>query len=126
MSRDLAAAGDQEALPSPQERTWGMLCHLSALVALIGFPFGSILGPLIWWLIKKNESSFVDAQGREALNFGLSTLIYALVCLPLCLILIGIPMLLALGVFWVIMVVMSSIRANEGRAVRYPLTIRFL
>ena len=117
---------DTSAQPTADERTWGMLCHLLALTTLIGVPLGSILGPMVMWLIKKNESAYVDRHGREAMNFGISTLIYALVCIPLCFVLIGIPMLVALGIFWLVMVILSAVRANDAKPVRYPLTIRFL
>lgn len=114
------------AQPTPDERTWGMLCHLLALTGLVGIPFGSILGPMVMWLVKKNDSPYVDHHGREAMNFGISTLIYAIACIPLCFVLIGIPMLIALGIFWLVMVIMSAVKANDAKPVRYPLTIRFL
>ncbi len=58
---------------SPQEeRTWGMLCHLCALAGFIGIPLGSIIGPLVIWLIKKDASAFVNEQGRNSLNFQIS------------------------------------------------------
>jgi len=109
-----------------EHRTWGMLCHLLALTTLIGIPLGSILGPMVMWLVKKNDSPFVDAHGRESMNFGISVLIYSVVCIPLCFILIGIPMLIALWIFWLVMVIVNAMKANDGKMVRYPLTIRML
>lgn len=111
--------------PSKDERTWGMLCHLLALSGLL-VPLGSIIGPLVMWLVKKNESPYVDRNGREALNFGISVFIYSIIGLGLCLVLIGIPLLIALGIFWLVMVIVNAVKANDGKAVRYPLTIRFL
>src|SRR6185295_5600163 len=69
--------------PSPSEkdaRTWNMLCHLSALCGLLGVPFGNVLGPLIIWLVKKNEIPSVDVHGKAALNFQItvSILVYPL------------------------------------------------
>ncbi len=49
-----------------QERTWATFCHLSALVAFIGIPFGNVLGPLVIWLIKKNEMPLVQEEGKAA------------------------------------------------------------
>ena len=57
------------------ERTFAMLCHLSALIGFF-IPFGHIIGPLIIWLIKKDTSKLVDDQGRESLNFQISLTIY--------------------------------------------------
>lgn len=110
---------------SKEEHTYGMLCHLLAFSMFI-IPFGSILGPLVIWLIKKEQSPYVDAQGKESLNFQISVLIYAAISAILLLAFIGILLLIALGVFWLIFVIIASIKANEGVLYRYPLTIRFL
>src|SRR5262245_10976235 len=64
-------------------RLWGMLAHLTALSGLIGVPFGHILGPLVIWLIKRQEIPFVDDQGKESLNFQITSVIAALVCAAL-------------------------------------------
>jgi len=58
----------QAANASKEERTWAMLCHLLALAGFV-FPFGNILGPLIIWLIKRDESRFVNFHGRQSLWF---------------------------------------------------------
>ena len=64
-------------------RKWAMFTHLSALIGLTGIPFTSVLGPLILWLIKKDDFDYVNLQGREALNFQISMAIYALAATPL-------------------------------------------
>lgn len=112
-------------LPSKDERTWAMVAHLSAFSGFI-IPFGNILGPLIIWLIKREEMPFVNQQGKEALNFGISVTIYAAISYILVFILVGIFALIALFVFWLAVVIMASIRANEGKAYRYPLCIRLV
>lgn len=106
-------------------RLWGMLCHLTALSLFIGVPFGNILGPLVVWLIKKEEFPFVDDQGKESLNFQVSITIYAAVSGILVFVIIGIPLLIALAVLSLVLVVMASLKANDGVPYRYPLTIRF-
>ena len=53
-------------------RTWATVCHLSALIMLVGVPLGNILGPLVVWLAKKQKYEFVDDQGKEALNFQIT------------------------------------------------------
>ncbi len=107
------------------EKTFGMLAHLSALAGYI-IPFGNIIGPLIIWLIKKDQSAWVDMQGKEALNFQISITIYAIVAGILTLILIGVLLLIAVGVFSLVMIIIASVRANNGEMYQYPLTIRFL
>jgi uncharacterized Tic20 family protein len=107
------------------ENMWAMFCHLAALIGFI-IPLGNILGPLVIWLMKKDEFPLVNDQGREALNFQISMTIYYLVAALLVLILIGIVLLICLGLFSLIMTIVAMIKANEGVAYRYPLTIRFI
>ena len=106
------------------EKTWAMICHLSALAYFI--PFGQILGPLIVWVIKKDEYPLVDDQGKEALNFQLSILIYQLITIPLVFIVIGIPILIFLGVMNIVLVVVAGINAGRGVPFKYPLTIQLI
>lgn len=110
---------------SKDERTWGMFCHLSGLAGFI-VPFGSVIGPLIVWLMKKEESSFVNDQGREALNFRLSMLIFEVIAFFMCFILIGFLILPLLIIFELIQVIIASISANDGKPYRYPVKIEFV
>ena len=112
-------------MPSKNERTWGMLCHISTFSGLI-IPLGSILSPLIIWLIKKDESPFITDQGKEVLNFQISMIIYILLSLFLIILLIGIPILIGLIIFNIIVTIIGAINANDGKYYRYPITIRFI
>ena len=87
---------------------------------------GHLLGPLIVWLAKRGDSAEIDAHGKESLNFQLSMLIYDCIAGILCLIVIGIPLLIALWIANTILVIIASIKASEGNFYRYPFTIRFL
>jgi uncharacterized Tic20 family protein len=106
-------------------RMWGMLCHLGALSGLIGVPFGNIIVPLIIWLIKKDEHPFVDAQGRESLNFQVSMTIYGIVAFLLVFVLIGWLLLPVVYFANLICTILAAIKANDGLSFRYPATIRF-
>ncbi len=108
-----------------EEKTFGMLAHLTALSGFI-IPFGSILGPLIIWLIKKDQSAWVDKQGKEALNFAISIAIYAIVSSILIFIVIGIILAIAVGIFWLVMVIIATVKVNNGEDFQYPLCIRFI
>lgn len=108
------------------ERTWAMFCHLAALSGYVGVPLGHILGPLIVWLIKKDEYPLVDDQGKQSLNFQISMMIYAIVSIPLIFVIIGIPLLIAIAVVDLVFTIIASVKANQGEAYRYPLTIQFL
>jgi uncharacterized Tic20 family protein len=109
-----------------QSNMWGMLCHLTALAGIIGIPFGNIIGPLVVWLVKKEEFPFVDEQGKESLNFQISMTIYAVVAGLLCFVLIGIPLLILIWLVDLVLIIIASLKANEGKSYRYPVTIRLL
>lgn len=111
--------------PDKDERMWGMMCHLLAFSGYL-IPFGSVLGPLVIWMIKKDEMPFVDDQGKESLNFQLTMLIAVIVSAILILVLIGIPMLCVLIIFQIVVIIMAAVKANDGIKYRYPYTIRFI
>lgn len=116
----------QQAKSQDNTNTWTMLCHLTALAFLVGIPFGNIIGPLIIWLVKKDQIKPVDEVGKESLNFQISMTIYAAVAAILSLIVIGIFLLIAVVVVDVVLVIMASVKANSGEKYVYPLTIRFI
>ena len=125
---------DEQPLPPPPPapgassdiRTWCVLCHAAALLGLFFHFLGHILGPLIVWLVKRGDSPEVDAHGKESLNFQISMLIYDAIAAILCVVLIGIPILIALWVLNTVLVIIASIQASEGKFYRYPITIRLI
>ena len=116
---------EENRVLSETERNWAMLCHLSAF-AMFFFPFGGIIGPLICWLTRRDESSWVNINGKASLNFQLSMLLYIVLAIPLCFILIGIPIVMILGTLKVICVIIASVKAPKGELFRYPLVIPFI
>jgi uncharacterized Tic20 family protein len=114
--------------PSPPNRDqnmWAMFCHLAGLLGLFLFPL-SIIAPLVLWLMKKDEYPLVADQGKEVVNFQISIAIYGIISAILIIVLIGIVMLIALGIFALIMGIVGMMKANEGIAYRYPMTIRLI
>jgi len=112
-------------VPSNEEKQWALFAHLSALIGYI-IPFGSIIGPLIIWQVKKNEMPFVDDQGKEALNFQITMAIAALICIVLMLVLIGLLLIWIVGAVDLIFIVVAAISANNGQAYRYPFNLRLV
>jgi uncharacterized Tic20 family protein len=112
-------------LPSQDERTWGMLAHLTAFSGFL-IPLGSVIAPLIVWLVKRDQSPFVADQGKEALNFNISVLLAGIVCGILVWIFIGILLGVALFIFWLAMTIIAGIKASEGVRYRYPFTLRLV
>ena len=111
---------------SPEQRTWAMLGHLSAFAAFVLPALGNIIGPLVIWLIKKDSMPFAADQAREALNFNITFSILALVCGGLVFLLIGIPLLIALVVAWLVLTIVAAVKANAGVAYRYPFCLRLV
>ncbi|AYG10552.1 DUF4870 domain-containing protein [Pseudomonas fluorescens] len=106
-------------------RQWAMLCHFAAFLGLV-FPFGSVLGPLILWQVKKDMDPLIDDQGKEALNFQLTVAIAWLVCFVLGFVVIGFLLMVVLVIAALILTIIGGIKANKGIAYRYPLTWRLI
>lgn len=127
MSETSGAAG-------PDARNLALLAHLSALVVILGLP--SFVGPLVVWLWQRDKDPFVVAHAREALNFNLSVLLYAvvggLVAALLAIVTLGIgvivivPIAFAAAIAFVVLVVVAAVRASNGQPYRYPVTVRWI
>ena len=108
------------------QRTWAAFIHASALLGVfIHFP-GHLLGPLILWLVKRDDSPELDAHGKEAVNFQISMLIYNAIAAVFCLVLVGFVFLAILWILNAIFVIIAAIQASDGKFYRYPMTIRFI
>ena len=87
---------------------------------------GNIIGPLLLWLLKRQESQFVDDHGKEAVNFQISITIYAVVGCFLTFPLIGILMLPAVAILDAVFIITGAVKASDGERFRYPICIRFI
>jgi len=116
--------GDSGPL-TPDERHWGMFAHLSALAGFI-IPFGSLIGPLIVWQLRKEEMPFVDDQGKEALNFQITVLLALLASMVLMVVLIGFLLVPLVALAALVLTVVAGIRANAGERYRYPFALRLV
>ncbi len=110
--------------PGQEERTWAWIAHAGCFVgAWIAMAF---LVPLVIMLVKGGSSPFVRRHAVESLNFQITALIYAAISIVLAFVLIGFVLLAALGVFYLIVVILGTVRAANGQEFRYPLTLRFV
>ena len=107
-----------------EERTWALVSHIGCIVGAAAAM--AFLVPLVIMLVKGNESAFVRAHAVESLNFQLSMLIYGLVSFVLVFVVVGFILLAVLAVAWLVLVILATMRASEGRTYRYPATIRFV
>lgn len=131
--------GPQPLSPS-DERMWAMFTHLSALVGFM-VPFGNVIGPLVIWQIFKERSAFVDAHGKESVNFQLIMSIAYLVSMILLVMVfagqfqgrssvrsIGLVSVLlpVLGVVSLVLFIIAAVKANNGEEYEYPISSWFI
>ena len=107
---------------------WAMFAHLAGFAGIVIPAVGAILGPLIVWLIKKDQYPFVDDQGKEALNFQITMFIYGIVAGLSMFICVGFVLLPAVAIVDIVFIIIATIKANDGNRYRYPwpLIIRFI
>lgn len=138
------------------EKTPAYVLHLSPLATFVLPSLGAVLGPLVAWLVFRDRSALLDAQGKEVLNFQLSFLLYGLLIGGVLLLLFGmgliggaalggtaagsvlmggslfaffvffLPFALLMGLVPLVFMVLAVLAVNAGRPYRYPLSIRFL
>ena len=137
----------------PEDTSHAALVHLSSFASYLAIPFGSILGPLITWLIWREQSNFVDQHGKEALNFNLSIFIYQILAFIIALFIFFTPLLTVMSnendnplfiifsipglwifisgfgllhLFRIIAIIVAAVKAGNGEYFNYPLSIRFI
>lgn len=109
-----------------EARNWAMFCHLSALAGCI-IPFvGNVIGPLVVWLLKKDEASIIDREGKKSLNFQISLTIYFVAAFILTFVAIGVVLLPAVGIFGLVMVIVAAVKTSNGENFKYPLSFNFV
>jgi len=121
---------------SADQRQWAMFAHLSAIAGAVltsGIGgWGTFLGPLIIWLVKKDTMPFVDDQAKEALNFNITVAIVFFALWVLVFVTLGIGLLIAIpawfviGIAWLVFTIIAAIKANDGVTYRYPFTMRLV
>lgn len=103
-------------VPTSDEKTMAVLSHILTLVA-------PILAPLIIYLVKKNESKFVEWHARESLNFQITV---AIIIIILFITIIGILIAWIVGIISLVLVIIATIRASEGKLYKYPFSFRLI
>lgn len=105
--------------------TYAMLLHVSYFAGYVVPVAGWVL-PIVMWIAAKDQDEAIDRHGRIVINWMISSLIYGVLFGILVIVLIGIPLLFALGICVVLFPILGAVRANDGVVWRYPFSIPFL
>lgn len=123
----LGSNGDP--LPSAQyDKELGIAMHLLPLLGFVtpGIPVLNLVAPLVLWLFRRSESAYLDAHGKEVLNFQILVTIAAFISSLLVFVCIGLPMLIAVAFCLVIYAIIGAVKASEKKVYRYPLNIKLI
>jgi uncharacterized protein len=119
---DVVTRSGESSLDANQR---AMFIQLSAFAGYV-IPFGSLIVPIILWMIWKDSDEYVDRMGREAVNFQISMMVYYLICIILMFILIGFILIFFVMFFHLIFIIIGTVQTSQGVEYRYPLIIRFI
>ncbi|WP_108822482.1 DUF4870 domain-containing protein [Dysgonomonas sp. Marseille-P4361] len=122
--QNILNSSNQDTVGGMDEKTYITLMHLSQFAGLI-IPGLGFIAPIVMWLIKSKENTNIDKHGKNIANFLLSMIIYAVVSGILVIVLIGIPMLIALGLIEIVFIIIAAVKASNGEYWKYPLAIPF-
>ena len=104
---------------SQEERTWALLAHILTLV-------GGFVAPLVIWLVKKEESAFVADHAKESLNCQITLTIALIISAALVCVWSGVLLMPLVGIYGLVMVILATLKANEGELYEYPFTLRLI
>lgn len=107
-----------------EERRFSMFMHLSQLLNFC-LPFISLLVPIVMWISYKDQNEFINANGKAMINWMISKFLYWCIAVPLCFILVGIPLVIALVIMDLVFCIVAGIKASEGTVWKYPTSIEF-
>lgn len=114
---------------SKAETSFGVLLHLLTYLNF-AFPSGGLIAVLVFWLLKRGNSDYVDSVGKEVLNFQITLILVTIGCIILAVTIVGIPLVYLLGFIYLLLLVfcpaVGAIKTSNGKEFRYPLTIRLL
>ena len=105
--------------PTPDDKNMAMLIYLLGI-------FTGFIGPLILWLMKKEQSPFINDQGKEVLNFQITTFIAWICCIILMFIVIGLFLMPVVAIGYLVLMILGLLKAKDGIAYRFPFALRLL
>ncbi len=112
------------AATEQQARQWAMVLHISQLAGFV-VPLAGLLAPILIWQLKKADVPGLDEHGKIVANWIVSEILYAVGCIVLSFLVIGVPLLLILMVLGIVFPIMGAVKANNGETWKYPMSISF-
>ena len=109
----------QSNSPTSDDKTMAMLIYLTSF-------FTAIVGPLIIWIMKKDQSPFVNQIGKDYLNFFITYFIYSFIAGLLCIVFIGFIILPIIALMTLIFTIIACVKTYNGERYLIPLTIQFI
>lgn len=106
-------------VPNSNDKNIATITHLGGILF-------SFIPSLIVWLLKKDDSEYIAAQAREALNFQITLLLAQFVAYVLIFILVGFLLLALIWIFNIVFCIIAAISSSKGEYYRYPLTLRLI
>ena len=132
---DHTPAANPQAV-TDEERHWAAGAHLAALVMALLTTWMAGLAGVVGaggvYLLKRDSSEFVADQAKEALNFNITVSGIFVILLILSLLTLGIgflvtaPIMLIIGIAALVFIIIAAMKANQGIAYRYPMTLRLV
>jgi uncharacterized protein len=110
---------------SKEEKNLASIMHLSILAGIF-LPFVGLVVPIVIWVLKKNDSPFIDDQGKEAINFIINIFILGILVGVLCIIVVGFILLVPLALYLIIAPIVAAAKCSDGIYYKYPFIFRFI
>lgn len=104
---------------SRNESYWLAILHVSGIVMLI-------IPSVFIWALKKDKIPNIRDHAVDVINFQISMQIHLIISGFLCLVAIGIPIIILLGIYFTTIIIINTAKAVNNQPYRYPLSIRFL
>jgi len=115
----------EETNKKTEDQNLAVIIHLSLLMGII-IPFGGYAATLVLWLLKKDTSTYIDQQGKEAINFMLNVLVIGTAATILCIMLIGFLLMIPLVIMAFVMPVIAAVKISKGQDYKYPWVYRLI
>lgn len=119
--------------PTEDERNLAIIAHASGIAGFIGGGLIGFVGPLVVYLMKKDNSHYVETQAKEALNFQITLLLFSVAMTALAIMSCGIliPIAVPLGIAvpvigQIVFGILATLAVRDGKFYRYPFNFRLI